>query len=144
MVAAIRYEDVSVGSRLPERETVVSRLSLLLYGGQAMKLDFAGIHWSERIARSEGLPDVIMHGPFILQKSLETLYDWTGDPGAVVDQRIRFLQPVPVPDDETGAVLRFAGDVVDKLSEKLVSVAVETHCQGAGLVARLNGTVRLA
>jgi acyl dehydratase len=144
MAARRNYDDVQVGARLPDRETVVSRITLLLYGGQPMRTDFAGVHWSERMARAAGLPNVILHGPLLLEKALEFVGAWAGDPGCVEDLDLRFLRPVPVPDDETGAILHFSGDVAEKLADHRVSVVVQVTCPGTGLAARMASTVRLA
>lgn len=138
-----RYADVSVGTKLPDKEVSVSRLALLLFGGQTMRIDFAATHWSERIARSVGLPDIIMHGPFTLGKTLEIINDWTGDPGAVLEHQIRLRRPVPVPDDEVGAVFRLTGTVEDKLDGNRVRVDVVATSPEGDVLANLRATVRL-
>lgn len=128
---------------MPERQTTVTRIDLLLYGGQTMRIDFAALHWSERAARSVGLPDVIMHGPLLLEKSLEVLYDWTGDPGSVSGYNMRCFKPVPVPDDERGAVFQFSGEVEEMLTDRRVTAVVAVQCPGLGTVAKVTATVRL-
>ncbi|WP_328674646.1 MaoC/PaaZ C-terminal domain-containing protein [Streptomyces sp. NBC_00322] len=143
MNAKVRYEDVSVGQALPDKEVTVDRLALLLFGGQTMRLDFAATHWSERISRSVGLPDVIMHGPFTLGKVLEIVNGWTGDPGALLEHRIRLARPVPVPDDETGAVFRLSGTVEEKLPGNRVRVGVSAASPEGQVLATLQATVQL-
>lgn len=143
MAARIGYDDVSVGTSLPPKEVSVDRLALLLFGGQTMRLDFAATHWSERIAREVGLPDIIMHGPFTLGKTLEIVNDWTGDPGAIEEHQVRLAKPVPVPDDETGAVFRLTGVVEEKLDGNRVVVGVVATSPGDDVLATLRATVRL-
>lgn len=85
MVAVLSYTDVEVGTQLPEKQVTVSRLAVLLYGGQPMRIDFAATHWSERIAHERGLPDIILHGSFTLAKTMEIVNDWSGDPAASLE-----------------------------------------------------------
>ncbi|MGI5338982.1 MaoC/PaaZ C-terminal domain-containing protein [Streptomyces sp. CA-181903] len=144
MTAKVRYEDTTAGQKLPHKEVSVDRLALLLFGGRTMRLDFAATHWSERISRSVGLPDVIMHGPFTLGKVLEIVNGWTGDPGALVEHRIRLTRPVPVPDDATGAVFLLSGTVEEKLPGNRVRVEVTAASPEGQVLATLHATVQLA
>lgn len=144
MGTGLAFSDVAVGDPLPPMEISVSRLSMLLFGGQTMRLDFAATHWSERTARSAGLPDVIMHGPLTLGKTLEIVNAWTGDPGTLLEHQIRLRRPVPVPDDDIGAVFRLTGEVEEKLDGNRVVVGVVAHSPGGQVLATLRATVRLA
>ena len=143
MVARIGYDDVHVGTSLPPKEVAVDRLALLLFGGQTMRLDFAATHWSERISREVGLPDIIMHGPFTLGKTLEIINDWTGDPGALEEHQVRLTRPVPVPDDETGAVFRLTGVVEEKLDDNRVVLVLTARSGGQKVLTRAKAVVRL-
>jgi acyl dehydratase len=144
MASKIRYSDVSIGMTLPEKTVSVSRLALLLFGGQTMRLDFAAQHWSERIAKENGFPDLVMQGPFTLAKTLEIVTSWTGDPGSISAHEIRLLRAIPVPDDETGAILRLSGTVTEKIENNGVVVSVTAVSPENQPLAKLRATVQLA
>jgi acyl dehydratase len=146
MVATLAYADAEVGTRLPDKEVSVDRLGLMLFGGQTMRLDFAEHHWSERAAAQAGLPNVIMHGPLTLGKTLQIVNDWTGDPGSLVEYQMRFTRPIPVPDDGTGAMLRLSGQVTEKLDDNrvVVDVVATSPSPEDAVLAKLRATVRLA
>jgi acyl dehydratase len=108
-----------------------------------MRLDFAATHWSERIAREVGLPDIILHGPFTLAKTLEIVNDWTGDPGAIVEHHIRLRKPVVVPDDGVGAVFDVTGVVRDKLDGNRVVLELTATSPAGELLATADVTVVL-
>ena len=44
-----------------------------------------------------GLPGVIAHGMFTMAQAIRVVTDWAGDPGALLDYRVRFTRPVVVP-----------------------------------------------
>ncbi|HEY0495508.1 MAG TPA: MaoC/PaaZ C-terminal domain-containing protein [Kutzneria sp.] len=143
MVATLDYTRLAVGAELPAKRVTVSRLSCLLHGGPTMRLDFAATHWSERIAREVGLPDIILHGPFTLAKTLEIVNDWTGDPGAIVEHHIRLRKPVVVPDDGVGAVFDVTGVVRDKLDGNRVVLELTATSPAGELLATADVTVVL-
>ena len=64
--------------------------------------DFNVIHWSDRAARAEGLPDVT-HGMYTMAQAWKFVTEWAGDPGAVTDFGVNFSAMVPVPDATRGA-----------------------------------------
>ncbi len=144
MVAVLSYTDVEVGTQLPEKQVTVSRLAVLLYGGQPMRIDFAATHWSERIAHERGLPDIILHGSFTLAKTMEIVNDWSGDPAASLEHRIQLIKPIPVPDDDVGAVMQVTGRVEEKLDDNRVVVELVTTAPDHEVLARTRVTVRLA
>src|SRR4051795_8305310 len=101
------YDDVEVGTTLPEQSFPVQRLNLVMYCGASG--DFNIIHWNERIATAVGLPNVIAHGMFTMAEAGRVVTDWAGDPGAVLEYGVRFSKPVPVPDDDAGTKLSVTG-----------------------------------
>ena len=117
-----RYDDVEVGTTLPEQVIPVTRLSLVRYCGASG--DFNVIHWNERTARAVGLPDVIAHGLFTMAEAGRVVTDWAGDPGAVESYGVRFSRPVVVPDDDQGATLTVRGRVEEKLDSGRVVVGL--------------------
>ena len=80
--------DLAVGTQLPEQVYRVTRADLVRYAGASG--DFNPIHWNERVATSVGLPGVIAHGMFTMAIAGRAVTDWTGDPGALLeDDRVR-------------------------------------------------------
>ena len=137
----IRYDDVNVGDQIPARDFSVQRINLVMYCGASG--DFNVIHWNERIATMVGLPNVIAHGMYTMAEAARVITDWTGDPGAVEEYKVRFSKPVVVPDDDQGAKLTVAGEVTEKLDGNRVAVTLtatageDTVLQGARAVVRL-------
>src|SRR5262249_11902713 len=100
MSPRIRYDDVEVGTVVPEQTFPVQRVNLGMYAGASGY--FNPIHWNERVATSVGLPNVIAHGMFTMAEAARVVTDWAGDAGAVEEYGVRFSKPVPVPDDDAG------------------------------------------
>ena len=142
MAAQVSYDDVEVGSELPGQQLPVRRADLVRYAGASG--DFNVIHWNERIARSVGLPDVIAHGMFTMALAARVVTDWAGDPGAVVEYGVRFTRPVPVPDDDTGALVEVAGAVAAKLDDRRVRVDLTVTSAGQKVLGRAQAVVQLA
>ncbi len=132
MAASVRYADVEVGTDLPAQRFPVQRVNLVMYAGASG--DFNIIHWNERIATAVGLPNVIAHGMFTMAEAGRVVTDWAGDPGAVVEYGVRFSKPVPVPDDDKGAVVEVSGRVAEKLDGDKVVVDLTAALQGGGRV----------
>jgi acyl dehydratase len=122
------YSEVEVGTTLPEQSFPVQRLNLVMYCGASG--DFNIIHWNERIATAVGLPNVIAHGMFTMAEAGRVVTDWVGDPGAVLEYGVRFSKPVPVPDDDKGALLTVSGRVEDKLDGNRVVVGLTATIEG--------------
>ena len=116
------YDDVEVGTDLPEQSFPVTRLDLVRYCGASG--DFNIIHWNERVAKAVGLPDVIAHGMYTMAIAGRVVTDWAGDPAAVESYGVRFSRPVPVPDDDKGTVVRVRGTVEEKLDGGRVAVGL--------------------
>jgi acyl dehydratase len=142
MAAAVRYDDVEVGSALPGQTFPVRRADLVRYCGASG--DFNVIHWNERVARSVGLPDVIAHGMFTMALAARVVTDWAGDPGAVVDYGVRFTRPVPVPDDDVGSTVEVEATVAAKLPEGRVRVDLKATYAGTTVLGRAQAVVALA
>jgi acyl dehydratase len=142
MATQISYDDVEVGTELPGQSLPVRRGDLVRYAGASG--DFNVIHWNERIARSVGLPDVIAHGMFTMALAARAVTDWAGDPGAVIEYGTRFTRPVPVPDDDTGAVVDVAATVSAKLDDRRVRVDLTVTSAGQKVLGRAQAVVQLA
>ena len=142
MATQISYDDVEVGTELPAQSLPVRRGDLVRYAGASG--DFNVIHWNERIARSVGLPDVIAHGMFTMALAARAVTDWVGDPGAVLEYGTRFTRPVPVPDDDTGALVDVAATVSAKLEGRRVRVDLTVTSAGQKVLGRAQAVVQLA
>jgi acyl dehydratase len=132
MGSAMRYVDVEVDAQLPPQTFSVQRADLVRYAGASG--DFNVIHWSERQATALGLPTVIAHGMFTMAVALRVVTDWVGDPGCVLEYSTRFSKPVPVPDDDRGALVTVTGRVEDKLEDDRVVVLLSASIDGGDAV----------
>ena len=139
-MAAVRYDDVEVGTELPTQSFPVDRSNLVRYAGASG--DFNPLHWNERFAKSVGLPDVIAHGMLTMALAGRAVSDWAGDPGRVVDYGVRFTRPVVVSDDE-GTSVEVSGKVAEKLDDGLVRVDVTATSGGQTVLAKARALVRL-
>lgn len=143
MASTVAYDDVEVGTELPEQTYGIRRHSLIRYCGASG--DSNVIHWNERIAKAVGLPDVIAHGMVTMAEAGRLVTDWAGDPGAIVEYGVRFSRPVPVPDDENGALLTVRGRVVDKRADNLVLVELAaTIGDGTEVLQSATALIRLS
>lgn len=142
MGAAVRYDDVAVGTALPAQTFFIERVDLVKYAGASG--DFNVIHWNERVAKAVGLPNVIAHGMLTMAEAGRVVTDWAGDPGAMVDYSVRFTKPVVVPDDDAGATLVVSGTVVEKLDELQVGVEITATSGGERVLAKARAVVQLA
>jgi acyl dehydratase len=137
----VKYADVEPGTELPAKSYPATRLDLVKYAGASG--DFNVIHWSDRLARSVGLPGVIAHGMYTMAQAGKFVTDWAGDPGAVLEFGVRFSGMVPVPDDDQGATIEVSGKVAEKLGDHQVAVDVVAKSGGAKVLTRARAVVRL-
>ncbi len=82
MAAQLCFEDVQAGMALPEKITNASRAQLFLYS--AATWNPHRIHYDREYARSEGLPDVVVHGPLQGAWLSQYVTDWAGPRGRVL------------------------------------------------------------
>lgn len=139
---SIGYDDVEVGTALAAKPFAADRAQLVRYAGASG--DFNVIHWSERAARSAGLPNVIAHGMFTMAQLGRIVSDWAGNPAAVVDYGVRFAAPVPVPDDDLGTTVHTSGVVAEKLPGRRVAVDLEARVGETRVLSNARAVVRLA
>ncbi len=135
------YDEVEVGTEIPERTFPITRADLVRYCGASG--DFNVIHWNERIAKAVGLPDVIAHGMYTMAVAGRTVTDWAEDPGALTGYSVRFSRPVVVPDDDRGAVLRVRGTVEDKRDDGSVVVGLTATVDEGKVLTQAKAVVRL-
>jgi acyl dehydratase len=142
MTARIAFADVEVGTEVPSRVFHVDRAGLVRYAGASG--DFNVIHWSERVATSVGLPNVIAHGMLTMALAGRVVTDWIGDPGALVEFGTKFTRPVVVPDDAEGATVEIGGRVTAVNDDGTVQVTLSAVCDGVTVLGNPRAVVRLA
>lgn len=134
-------DSVSVGDEIGPVEFPIQRVNLVMYCGASG--DFNVIHWNERIATAVGLPNVIAHGMFTMAEAGRLLTDFAGDPTRVVEYGVRFTKPVPVPDDDQGAVVTVTGKIIEKRDDNCVVIELTAESGGVGVLGKAFGVVRL-
>ena len=134
--------DVEVGHELPAGTFTIRRADLVRYAGASG--DFNVIHWNQRVATSVGLPDVIAHGMFTMALAARVVTDWAVDPGRVVEYGVRFTRPVPVPDDDDGALLEVTAVVAALLDDNRVRVDLTATHAGAKVLGKAQAVVDLS
>ena len=120
--------DLQVGTVVAERQVHLTRDSLVRYAGASG--DFNPIHYRDDVADSVGLPGVLAHGMLTMGQAVQPVVDWLGDPGRVLDYRVRFTRPIVV-DADAGAEVGIEAKV-GQLPEPV---------EGQGSTARIDLTV---
>ncbi|MDP9395982.1 MAG: MaoC family dehydratase [Actinomycetota bacterium] len=142
MGTTVSWDDVEVGTELPPVTIALRREDLVRYAGASGDLN--PIHWSDRVARAVGLPDVIAHGMLTMGQAARVLTGWLGDPGGVLDYSVRFTRPVIVPDDDEGARVELSGRVTEKLDARRVRVELSAVFAGSKVLGQARAVVQLA
>ena len=137
-----RSAEVAEGDELPPLQVRLTRAELVRYAGASGDLN--PIHWSERIAREVGLPDVIAHGMLTMALATRLVTRWAGDPAAVVACGVRFTRPVVVPDDDVGALVELSGRVTRRHDDGTVLIAITARSAGQTVLGKATATVTLA
>ncbi|MGH3696405.1 MAG: MaoC/PaaZ C-terminal domain-containing protein [Pseudonocardiaceae bacterium] len=137
-----RRHNAQVGDELPGLQVRVRRADLVRYAGASG--DFNPIHWSDRVARDAGLPDVIAHGMLTMALANRLVTTWAGDPGAVVECAVRFTRPVVVPDDADGALVELSGKVTKRRDDGTVVVAITARCAAQTVLGQATAILALA
>ncbi|GAA3841205.1 MaoC family dehydratase [Saccharothrix violaceirubra] len=138
----VRAADIAVGDSLPPLTLRITRADLVRYAGASGDLN--PIHWSERFAVGVGLPGVIAHGMLTMGMAARIVTEWTGDPGAVLEYGVRFGRPVPVPDDDLGALVEVTAKVTKVLDDGTFKVNVTAAFEGKSVLGGASARVRLA
>ena len=129
-----RVAEIAVGDVVAERTVHLTRESLVRYAGASG--DFNPIHYRDDVAARVGLPGVLAHGMLTMGLAVETIVEWLGDSGRILDYGVRFTRPVVV-DPESGAdvtVTAKVGAVDDALRIDLTVAAGETTVLGKAQV----------
>ena len=102
--------NLTIGQELPARAFVITRDSLVRYAGASG--DFNPIHYRDDFAQSVGLPGVLAHGMLTMGLAVQTVVDFVGDSGKILDYQVRFTKPVLV-DAKTGAKVEVSAKVIE-------------------------------
>jgi len=81
MAGQIHFEDVQEGMELPTLEKNPTTQQLVKYAGASG--DYYQIHYDLEYARSNGLPDVILHGALKNAFLGQLVTDWIGEHGTL-------------------------------------------------------------
>ena len=129
----------TAGDELPEQTYTVTRADLVRYAGASGDLN--PIHWSDRVAKSVGLPGVIAHGMYTQALMARALDTWAGGTGRVLELGCEFTRPVVVPDDENGVEVVVAGSVKNVTADG-VHVALTVTCRGEKVLGMPRAVLR--
>jgi acyl dehydratase len=102
--------NLTIGQELPARAFVITRDSLVRYAGASG--DFNPIHYRDDFAQAVGLPGVLAHGMLTMGLAVQTVVDFVGDSGKILDYQVRFTKPVLV-DAKTGAKVEVSAKVIE-------------------------------
>ena len=102
--------NLTVGQELPLRSFKITRDSLVRYAGASG--DFNPIHYRDDFAQAVGLPGVLAHGMLTMGLAVQTVVDFVGDSGKILDYQVRFTKPVLV-DATTGATVEVSAKVIE-------------------------------
>ena len=117
---------LEIGQTLPAREFHFTRDSLVRYAGASG--DFNAIHYRDDVAKAVGLPGVLAHGMLTMGAAVQSVVDFLGDSGKVLDYQVRFTKPVLV-DAAKGATLVVNATVVEIDQEaKIARIDLSATC----------------
>jgi acyl dehydratase len=102
--------NLTIGQELPPRQFKITRDSLVRYAGASG--DFNPIHYRDDFAQAVGLPGVLAHGMLTMGLAVQTVVDFVGDSGKILDYQVRFTKPVLV-DARTGAMVEVSAKVIE-------------------------------
>jgi acyl dehydratase len=125
---------------LSPRTFTVTRADLVRYAGASG--DFNPIHWSDRVAKSVGLPGVIAHGMFTMALAARAVEDWAGARDRVEEYSVRFTKPVVVPDDDRGVDIEVSGVVKEVTDDSRTRIDISCTCQGEKVLGMARAVVR--
>jgi acyl dehydratase len=102
--------NLTIGQELPPRQFKITRDSLVRYAGASG--DFNPIHYRDDFAQAVGLPGVLAHGMLTMGLAVQTVVDFVGDSGKILDYQVRFTKPVLV-DAKSGAMVEVSAKVIE-------------------------------
>jgi acyl dehydratase len=130
---------LKVGEAIPASNVHLDRSALVRYAGASG--DFNPIHYRDDFAAEVGLPGVLAHGMLTMGLAVQSVVDWIGDPGRVVDYRARFTRPVVV-DPDLGADVHINGKVA-AVDDDVARIDLTVTVDGSTVLGKAQVTVRL-
>ena len=125
---------LEIGQALPSREFHFTRDSLVRYAGASG--DFNAIHYRDDVAKAVGLPGVLAHGMLTMGVAVQSVVDFLGDSGKVIDYQVRFTKPVLV-DAAKGATLVVNATVVEiDETAKIARIDLSASCDGVVVLGK--------
>ena len=125
---------LTVGQELPVREFHFTRDSLVRYAGASG--DFNAIHYRDDVAQAVGLPGVLAHGMLTMGAAVQSVVDFLGDSGKVIDYQVRFTKPVLV-DAAKGATLIVNATVIEiDEAAKVARIDLSASCEGVVVLGK--------
>ena len=125
---------LTVGQELPVREFHFTRDSLVRYAGASG--DFNAIHYRDDVAQAVGLPGVLAHGMLTMGAAVQSVVDFLGDGGKVIDYQVRFTKPVLV-DAAKGATLIVNATVIEiDEAAKVARIDLSASCEGVVVLGK--------
>ena len=132
--------NLTVGQELPPRQFKITRDSLVRYAGASG--DFNPIHYRDDFAQAVGLPGVLAHGMLTMGLAVQTVVDFVGDSGRILDYQVRFTKPVLV-DAKTRAMVEVSAKVIE-IDEESKSARIDLTAVCAELTVLGKAQVRVA
>jgi len=132
--------NLTIGQELPPRQFKITRDSLVRYAGASG--DFNPIHYRDDFAQAVGLPGVLAHGMLTMGLAVQTVVDFVGDSGRILDYQVRFTKPVLV-DAKTGAMVEVSAKVIE-IDEESKSARIDLTAVCAELTVLGKAQVRVA
>jgi acyl dehydratase len=125
---------LTIGQELPTKEIHLTRDSLVRYAGASG--DFNAIHYRDDVAQAVGLPGVLAHGMLTMAAAVQSVVDFLGDSGKVIDYQVRFTKPVLV-DAAKGATLVVNATVVEiDEAAKVARIDLSASCDGVVVLGK--------
>ena len=132
--------NLTAGQELPSRNFKITRDSLVRYAGASG--DFNPIHYRDDFAQAVGLPGVLAHGMLTMGLAVQTVVDFVGDSGKILDYQVRFTKPVLV-DAKDGAVVSVSAKVIE-IDEEAKTARIDLTAVCAELTVLGKAQVRVA
>jgi acyl dehydratase len=132
--------NLTIGQELPPRQFKITRDSLVRYAGASG--DFNPIHYRDDFAQAVGLPGVLAHGMLTMGLAVQTVVDFVGDSGKILDYQVRFTKPVLV-DAKTGAMVEVSAKVIE-IDEDSKTARIDLTAVCAELTVLGKAQVRVA
>ncbi len=131
---------LNVGQELPARNFKLTRDSLVRYAGASG--DFNPIHYRDDFAQSVGLPGVLAHGMLTMGLAVQTVVDFVGDSGKILDYQVRFTKPVVV-DATAGAMVTVSAKVAEIADGGIVRIDLSAICEDLTVLGKAQVRVQV-